>query len=1049
MSHLDPGPQRALFVSASAAARRDAVLAQLRALPAHGSALLLVPSPNAGLWWVAEALAPGEGRFGWERRALEGYAATLALPELARSGRAAVRGAALQALCAHAVHRLKAAGELGRFAAVSDKPGFARALTSTLRELRLGRVTPEQLAPHDPALAACLQAYLRALEDARLADEADVYTFAGEAARAVAPAALIALDVPVTHACEAALIAALCAGARSVCATVPLGDVRALEAWRAALGPDVRVAQLQPDTAHDLGRLQAQLFESELAPQAPAGDAARVQFVSSPGESREAVEVARGLLAAAESGVPFDRMAVLVRAVENYRAVLEEALVRARIPAYFADGVRRPAPEGRAFAALLSCAANGLSARRFAEYLSIGVMPRPPATGTELAAAQDVRPVSPRQWERLLVEAAVVGGRARWSRRLSGLGARWRDELQLLAADDPRRDGLTAQLHALAELERFALPLLDVLEALPQGAPFSTWLPALEQLATRALAEPSSVLALLLELAPLGDEAPLSLAELARLLAPRLNSLLIPSTGNGAGKVFVGSIDEVRGRSFECVFVVGLAEKLFPARLAEDPLLPDRVRRALSPALDSMEQRVARERLLLRLCVGAAQDKLQLTFPRFDTEQGRPRVPSFYGLELLQALFGRLPAFDELTRRAHPGAAARLGWPAPADASRAIDDAEYDLALIERLRAAETREAGAARYLLSANVHLARALRSRARRWQLQRFVPADGFVVSEGAARELLARHALSARNYSPTALAHFAICPYRFYLYAVARIEERDQVSELSELDARQRGVLFHQVLNRTVGALKQDGLLPLAREQLGEARARLRAIFQQTREEAREQYAPPIGRVFDAALSGVFLDLEGWLEHLALEADWVPEASELLIAPNKRGAAIAEGLSLSGAIDLVERHRSAAEDGRTLLRATDYKTGAVPDRLGMTSGGHVLQPLLYALALEVLSPEARVVGGRLYFCTAHGRFSSHEVPLNERTRTIASQLVAAIAELLHSGFLPAAPERDACEHCQYRAICGPYEEERVNHVKSRDFARLRPLHAVRRLA
>ena len=54
--------------------------------------------------------------------------------------------------------------------------------------------------------------------------------------------------------------------------------------------------------------------------------AARVSIVSAPGESRESVEVARGVLEAAARGVPFDRIAVAVRAVENYRAVLEEAV---------------------------------------------------------------------------------------------------------------------------------------------------------------------------------------------------------------------------------------------------------------------------------------------------------------------------------------------------------------------------------------------------------------------------------------------------------------------------------------------------------------------------------------------------------------------------------------------------------------------------------------------------------------------------------------------------------------------------------------------------
>ena len=71
----------------------------------------------------------------------------------------------------------------------------------------------------------------------------------------------------------------------------------------------------------------------------------------------------------------FDRIAVLLRSPDVYRPYLEEAFNRAGIPAHFARGAVRPDPAGRALCALLKCAADGLSARRFAEYLSLGQVP--------------------------------------------------------------------------------------------------------------------------------------------------------------------------------------------------------------------------------------------------------------------------------------------------------------------------------------------------------------------------------------------------------------------------------------------------------------------------------------------------------------------------------------------------------------------------------------------------------------------------------------------------------------------------------------------------
>src|SRR5260370_30311496 len=67
----------------------------------------------------------------------------------------------------------------------------------------------------------------------------------------------------------------------------------------------------------------------------------------------------------------------------------------AGIPGWFARGTSRPDPSGRAFLALLDCALEGLSGRRFAEYLSLGQVPpldavgAPPVDRTVWVAAED------------------------------------------------------------------------------------------------------------------------------------------------------------------------------------------------------------------------------------------------------------------------------------------------------------------------------------------------------------------------------------------------------------------------------------------------------------------------------------------------------------------------------------------------------------------------------------------------------------------------------------------------------------------------------------
>jgi CRISPR/Cas system-associated exonuclease Cas4 (RecB family) len=151
---------------------------------------------------------------------------------------------------------------------------------------------------------------------------------------------------------------------------------------------------------------------------------------------------------------------------------------------------------------------------------------------------------------------------------------------------------------------------------------------------------------------------------------------------------------------------------------------------------------------------------------------------------------------------------------------------------------------------------------------------------------------------------------------------------------------------------------------------------------------------------------------------------------------GANVHLARALRGAIDLVERHP------RGRLRVTDHKTGKVRAKAGvLVGGGEILQPVLYALACERLLPEA-VAAGRLYYCTATGGYEERIVNLDDRARAAAAEVVAIVDRALQAGFLPAAPAPRACEFCDYRPICGPYEEIRSKRKP------VDPLHDLSRL-
>lgn len=1039
---------RQLLTSAASGPRLEAARQWLCALGPSGRALVVGATQEAASELVRTAALASGAAFGWQRFTLGRLAAVVASDALAARGLSPLSPLGVEAVCARVVHQLK--GNLGRFEPVADQPGLPRALSRTVQELRLAGARP------GGDLGRILDTYETELRRAGLADRAEVFRLALESDSPLLSLPALLLDVPLRAPVEERFVARL---AGPVLAVAPQTDADRIGR---ALGVSPAMLSEVADTS--LARVQQRLFIEGTAPPTPLGD--DVLLLSAPGESRECVEIARLIRREAQRGVPFDRMAVLLRSPSQYRPLLEEAFARAGIPAHFAAGTLRPDPAGRAFLALLACAAEGLSARRFAEYLSLGEVPEavsgapPPApapgdrwvppdeeltarAGQEPAAAQDPAPPAdveapvvagnlraPRHWEQFLMEAAVIGGRDRWERRLKGLEAQLRMNLLAFAEEEARSERLRRQLEELGALREFALPLLDALASLPERGSWAAWLDPLTALAARALREPARVLSLLAELAPMGPVGPVSLAEVRLVLGRRLTELSVPPSGRRQGKVYVAPVASARGLGFDTVFVPGLAEKLFPHKVLEDPLLRDR-QRGDFPELETSQDRIAAERLALRLAAGAAKSRLVLSWPRIDLSQGRARVPSFYGLEVMRAAEGTLPGFAALSRRAEQAAQARAGWPAPPDSRDAIDEAEHDLALLARALRDPAASRGTAAYLLGANPYLGRAVRVRARRWR-RRWTSADGVVEPGAEALAALQAHQPAARPYSATALQNYASCPYKFVLQAVHRLAPREVPEAIDEIDPLSRGSLIHEAQYELLRELSDAGELPL--RDLQAAQQRLDTVVDRVAGRWEDELAPAIDRVWRDCIAGVKIDLREWLRRVQEDQGWTPWRFELSFGlpevsqrdphSSKDPVALDEGIRLRGAIDLVERSPDGA------LRATDHKTGRAWAEPGtVIGGGATLQPALYALALEKLFPGARVEGGRLYYCTHAGDYASVPVALDAQARGSVQTLAQTLSDAIARGFLPAAPrEARECERCDYLEICGPSEWTRT---------------------
>jgi ATP-dependent helicase/nuclease subunit B len=1055
-----------------------------------GAEVLLLGASRGSVDDLARAIALERGAtFGLHRLSFTQLAARLAVLELAARERAPTTALGHEAVATRAAFEARSDDSLEYFSPVSQAPGFSKALARTLLDLRLAAVASGDLArlPRSGTdLAVLLDRVDILLNEAGASDRASLFetatTALGSPVTGWPTMPLLLLDVPFESEIEAKFLWALVQQSPQVMITVPAGDASAVSQLEKR---GVRVQVIEEAEQNDLTQLARYLFSKEPPPERTR--TGELAWFSAPGEGRECVEIARRILKEADRGVRFDEIAIVIRSTQQYVGLVEHALARAGVPAYFDRGTRRPDPAGRAFLAIVSCATENFSAKRFAEYLSLAQVPSlddsgkaPVGSGhsTWMASRDDVFGVlserapdeaddsdgggdddqrsatnvsgdqavvagtlrAPWKWESLLVESAVIGGSERWARRLNGLAAEYELKIRELTSDQPdspRIPRLERERQNLAHLRGFALPLVQEMSAWPKQATWGDWIQRLEEFAPQVLRRPEFVLRVLADLRPMAAVGPVTLAEARDVLADRLAALEVEPPAHRYGRVFVCSPDQVRGRAFRVVFVPGLAERLFPQKVREDPLLLDDLRREIGGELTLQEDRAEHERLLLRLATGVATERLYVSFPRIETAEARARVPSFYALEVMRAVTGRIPDHQQLELEASEEANASLAWPAPQRPEDAVDDFEHDLSVLRILMRSEADVKGRAHYMLRLNDYVRR---SASERWARARppWSPYDGLVRVTEATRPFLQSQRLGVRPYSVSALQNYAYCPYRFLLSALYHLEPLEEPEPLERMDRLTKGSLFHEVLAEFFRALQQKKMA-MATTTTDRVLEILDSTLTRVAANYAELLAPAVDRVWQDEIAGIRTDLHIWVRDLAASTAWEPWLFEFGFGlpglpgrdPNSRGEPVTiDGrFILRGSIDLVERR-----PGTKILRVTDHKTSKNRSEHGSIIGhGQQLQPVIYSLAVEAATG-CTVESARFSYCTTAGGFSEHNVPINERSRGMGIEALEIIDRAVELGMLPPAPAERACGICDFLPVCGPNQERRARR-KSRE--------------
>ncbi len=983
---------------------------------------VIVPSNGAGLA-ARRVLSTTRGL------ANVGFLTAYALAEKLGGPRAAAagRGRLTQPMLVAAI-RQELRSDAGPFASVATHVGTERAIARRYGEL--SRARPETLARLRRAGSPRARALVELVDRVRVRLE----PFSDEGALAVeAVAAVEAGDAP---------IAAL--GTVIVHLVQPLAPaLRDLIAAVAQARPTVVLVGLTGDDDADAdvrgecGRLNIDLAQlsdhrADLDRTPPTG----TEIITASDVDEEVRAVIRRVLQIGESGVRFDRMAILAPAVEPYGRIVDAQLSAAGV-AHNGPAVRLLADTmaGRMLDRVLR-----LVGADFARHEVVALFASTPIR------TPDGAPIPIDRWDQISRRAGVVDGDG-WAERLeiyaSDLMVRADDRAEAgIGGDEQLRNNaraarslaaFVADLRTrLARLEHstgwsgHAIEARSVIAELLDVSTGSERWPETERDALDA------VDGLLEQCARLDAVEPdPSFATFASTVTNELRSPVGRIGRYGEG-IFCGSIGTGIGLDLDAVFVIGLAEGLMPSARREDALLAEADRAlAVEDDIATRDRSRSEQRRSYLAALAAGADHRVLSFARGDLRSARERLASRYLLETASVLTGErvyASEFDDLGAAACvdavPSFAAAMTRVADAasvterdvGAVSAYVDAGGDVALHPLV-------AGS---VVAAGIDAVRGRASAA----LTRWDGNVGSVTNQ-------VRSPATGEVVSATRLETWSTCPFRYFLTHVLSVPVEEEPERLLELSPRERGTLVHAVLERFM----DEELARPEAERVPAGESWPRSAVRRMREIVTELMA-------DTEAKGLTGKAVLWALHREeIESDVV----QFLLVDSlyrERQGVVPESVEFPFGFDdappveitvpsgAIVKFRGRADridrrpDGTRVV--LDYKTGKQPSApAGLAGdpvwGGARLQLPLYAeAARQRLGVDS--VESAYWYISERGGFKRDEVLLDETTADRFRTVVGQIVDGIDRGIFPAVPGEpdwfsgtDAnCAYCDFDDLC-----------------------------
>ncbi|MCY3568533.1 MAG: PD-(D/E)XK nuclease family protein [Chloroflexi bacterium] len=772
-----------------------------------------------------------------------------------------------------------------------------------------------------------------------------------------------------------------------------------------------------------------------------------VQSPDAEEEVRSAIRsIAESMLS--ERPIPLHRTAILFREAQPYARICADQLDAAEIP-WHGPNTRTLGQSiaGRVLGGLLNLIESPAPDWQadIAPWLSAGPI---------LDQHGELAPTS--RWNQLSRSANLRRTPSQWLDRLTQYrAARLEDVRRLDRSSDEehpgRRPWIREELRQIDAYAEFVGLFVELTESLPAQGTWSGYAGMLRDALLRLLGDRTrfagagvggdddlelarwdDVIALLNSLEALdelGPTTPVRVAAVAR------GGLERPSGHHGrhGEGVYVGDLASAVGMGWEIIYVVGAAERSLPMTRGEDPLLSDELRARAS--LPVSGDRLRRERHSFLAALHAAEQRV-ISYPRADLRNQQARLPSRWLLESATQLNGgeRVYASKISEVSADVVAATPSFERAVVASASAADCQEYDLRSIRAAREP------LGHFLASKSPALGQGLAQ-----QIARRSPVlsrwDGVI--EGGTAEP------ASRPHSAGALQDWAVCPYRYFLGRVLRLEERTELRDDLQIAPVDKGSYIHGILDRFFRDSEDQ---PQPGERWTDAdRSRLRAVAEDELDRAVQLGLTGRPLLWRRDRRNILADLDSLLtvdEQLRAQRQTYQVESELAFGMPGESRAMFElplddggVLQLRGVIDRLDRSR----DERLYL-VIDYKTGAAYPTQGDLDldpalRGAALQLPVYAHAVRRLFQldDSVTVQSAYWFITERAGFAFNEVTWDASKDEQVSDTINLIMRYIRDGLFIARPGSDDrsrdnnCRFCSFDPICPVDRRARWRRVRN----------------